>query len=108
MRHTLVILDESEGGGWDIAHEPWCWRKIPTGDDYWWDVNCPIGRVIDNDPHALDPIKNLPPGRYSIRHDSEGEDDRYGEWIVIGCGALADHGPHEGCPGEGPSRAVRS
>jgi hypothetical protein len=107
LSHTLIIEDDF---GWEIDHPAGCWDEMTDWDGspcIYRETNCVVSGKLNWDPNAIDEFGTLPPGRYALTYRHEGEGERYEDWLMIGCGALADHGPHEGCPGEGPERVRR-
>jgi len=109
LSHTLVVPGDGDDP-WEIEHPDGCWYDFVDRDDglvLYRDTDCAVSGKIDWDPQATEGFDGLPPGRYSISFRHEGEGDRFESWLLIGCGARADHGPHEGCPGEGPERSMR-
>jgi hypothetical protein len=110
LSHTLVVPGDGDDA-WEIEHPDGCWVDVPDWDGVtilYRDTDCVVSGKINWDPRATEGFDALPPGRYALHYRHEGESDRFDDWLMIGCGALPDHGPHEGCPGEGPFRAVRS
>lgn len=111
LSHVLIIEDVFPGDHtWEIVHPDDCWITVPDwdGGDGYRDTNCSISGKINWDPDAINEFGTLLPGRYTLTYDCTGEGELYDDWLVIGCKALHDHRPHEGCPGQGPDRATRS
>jgi hypothetical protein len=110
LSHTLIIRgDKDPDGCWEIEHPDQCWVNVEDwdGGPGYRDTRCGVSGKINWDPDATGEFGILPPGRYTITYRHEGKGECYEDWFMIGCGALADHGPHEGCPGEGPERVRR-